>query len=262
MNEQIITTIKSTIPILREHGMALTTYFYQRMLSAHPELKNIFNLNHQASGQQPRALAASVLAYAEHIDNPALLAAAIERIAIKHVSLNVQAEQYAIVGEHLLHSISEVLALPMQHAVIGAWQQAYSVLAQILIEREQQLYQKLREQAGGWVGWRSFTVSDKRQHGNALQLSFRPLDHLPIASAQADDFVSIKVHIPELEIEQPMQFRFDRSQNSTQYQILIHAESRQTSRPSVAHQLIENVNIGDVVQISAPLNQAMVEKNI
>jgi nitric oxide dioxygenase len=178
------------------------------------------------------------------------------------VSLNVQAEQYAIVGEHLLHSISEVLALPMQHAVIGAWQQAYSVLAEILIEREQQLYQKLREQAGGWVGWRSFTVSDKQQHGNALQLSFRPLDHLPIASAQADDFVSIKVHIPELEIEQPMQFRFDRSQNSTQYHILIHAESRQTSRPSVAHQLIENVNIGDVVQISAPLNQPMVEKNI
>lgn len=53
--------IRSTVPVLAEHGLTLTTNFYKRMLAAHPELKNIFNLVHQATGMQPKALAEAVV---------------------------------------------------------------------------------------------------------------------------------------------------------------------------------------------------------
>jgi nitric oxide dioxygenase len=96
MTPQHIELVQATVPVLRENGVALTTYFYNRMLNNHPELKNTFNMDHQSTGRQPRALAAAVLAYAENITNPGVLAKAIERITTKHVSLDIQPDQYAV----------------------------------------------------------------------------------------------------------------------------------------------------------------------
>ena len=39
----------------------------------------MFNLDHQSIGRQPRALAAAVLAYAEHIEQPEKLAKAVSK---------------------------------------------------------------------------------------------------------------------------------------------------------------------------------------
>ena len=119
MTPQQIELVKSTVPVLREHGVTLTTYFYKRMLNNNPELK-CFNLDDQTSLRQPRALAAAVLAYAENIENPTVLAKAVERITTKHVSLDIQPDQYAIVGDNLLHSISEVLNVPFESELIEA----------------------------------------------------------------------------------------------------------------------------------------------
>src|SRR5690606_10816637 len=60
--------IKATVPLLESGGEALTTHFYNLMLSEHPEVRPLFNQAHQASGDQPRALANGVLMYARHID--------------------------------------------------------------------------------------------------------------------------------------------------------------------------------------------------
>ena len=42
--------IDASVPVLREHGLAITTVFYKNMLTAHPELNNLFNLGNQANG--------------------------------------------------------------------------------------------------------------------------------------------------------------------------------------------------------------------
>src|SRR5688572_32292465 len=101
--------VKATVPILREHGVALTTHFYKRMFKHNPDLKNTFNMGNQQSGKQQTALAMAVLAYAENIDDPTVLTTAVTRIGHKHVSLSIRPEQYNIVGQNLLASISEVL---------------------------------------------------------------------------------------------------------------------------------------------------------
>ena len=36
-----IEQVKATVPVLREHGVLLTTHFYRRMLEGNPELRNI-----------------------------------------------------------------------------------------------------------------------------------------------------------------------------------------------------------------------------
>jgi nitric oxide dioxygenase len=60
--------VQSTVPLLETGGEALITHFYQTMLSEYPEVRALFNMAHQQSGAQPRALAYSVLMYAKHID--------------------------------------------------------------------------------------------------------------------------------------------------------------------------------------------------
>ncbi|UGA38299.1 globin domain-containing protein [Chromobacterium haemolyticum] len=90
LNPEIRALVKATVPVLQQHGLALTSHFYRRMFTYNPELKNIFNQGHQYSGQQQQALAMAVLAYAQHIDDPSPLAPVLTRVAHKHVSLGIR----------------------------------------------------------------------------------------------------------------------------------------------------------------------------
>ncbi len=114
--------IKATVPLLETGGEALTTHFYQMMLSEYPEVRPLFNQAHQQSGAQPRALAHSVLMYAKHIDKLENLGDLPAQIINKHVALQVQPGQYDIVGACLLRAIREVLGAEIAtDAVIDAW---------------------------------------------------------------------------------------------------------------------------------------------
>ncbi|TCM70856.1 nitric oxide dioxygenase [Acinetobacter calcoaceticus] len=253
MNPQQIELVKSTVPVLRENGVALTSYFYNRMLNNHPELKNVFNLDSQNSGRQPRALAAAVLAYAEHIENPSVLAKAIQHIATKHVSLDIQPDQYAIVGENLLHSISEVLDVPFESDLIAAWKQAYLQLADILIDVEKQKYAALDQQQGGWAGWRGFEITEIQAAPAGQLFTVKASDQQPVTAATAGEFISVKVKVPNHELQQPHQFTL--SEGPIQhYQFLVKAEEKGTEY-SVANILLEHYKVGDQVQVSAPLSK-------
>jgi nitric oxide dioxygenase len=57
-----------------EHAEQITARFYPRMFDEHPQLLRVFNQGNQATGEQSRALAASVVAYAvQLIDSGAAL---------------------------------------------------------------------------------------------------------------------------------------------------------------------------------------------
>ena len=168
LSQHQIDLIKSTVPVLRENGVALTDYFYKRMLGNNPELKETFNMGHQRSGAQAKALAGAVLAYAENIEDPSVLAPVVELICHKHVSLNIQAPEYDIVGENLLHSISEVLNIPMEHELIEAWGLAYGQLADLFIQTEQKIYLEHQQTQGSWLGWREFLIAEKVKESDEI----------------------------------------------------------------------------------------------
>lgn len=254
MNPQQIELVKNTVPVLRESGVSLTTYFYARMLKNHPELNNVFNLDHQSSGRQPRALAAAVLAYADNIENPSVLAKAIEHITTKHVSLDIRPEQYAIVGDNLLHSISEVLDVPMESELIAAWKVAYLQLADILIGVEKQKYDNLAAQNGGWAGWRTFIIKNIESLDSGKRFSLVPQDAQAIVPADAGSFISVKVQVPNQSIEQPQQFSFTEDQTAQEYSFVVKAEETATEF-SVANILLNTYQVNDVVQVSAPVKR-------
>ena len=131
MNSNQKELIKATVPILRSSGEDLTNYFYARMFKHHPELRNMFNMGNQANGRQKSALANAVLAYAENIDDPSVLIGVLKGIGTKHRSLNVQPEQYKIVGAHLIASIGEVVGEAATPEILEAWTVAFYQLAKM-----------------------------------------------------------------------------------------------------------------------------------
>lgn len=82
--------IRATAHVLKEHGLVVTSYFYSKMFTAHPELKNVFNLTHQREGTQPQALANAVYAVAANIDKLESLLPTVRLIAHKHRSVGVK----------------------------------------------------------------------------------------------------------------------------------------------------------------------------
>jgi nitric oxide dioxygenase len=126
------TIIKATVPILQEHGEAITRLFYRNMLDAHPELNSIFNQANQFTNKQPAALAASLYAYASNIENVSSLLPALEKICQKHVSMYIQPEQYEIVGKYLIEAMGQVLGDALTPEIKDTWIKAYNQLADVV----------------------------------------------------------------------------------------------------------------------------------
>ena len=107
LDAKTIEIVKSTVPALREHGLTITKTFYKNMFEKNPEIKPFFNMAKQESGAQPKALAMTVLAAAENIEDLGKLMPAVEKIAKVHCDCMVVPEQYPIIGKHLLEAIKE-----------------------------------------------------------------------------------------------------------------------------------------------------------
>lgn len=132
LSEQTIAIVKATAPVLQEHGVAITTRMYERLF-VNEAVKSMFDQAAQKSGEQPRRLAAAILAYAQNVDRLQNLDAPVRRMVERHVETGVKAEHYPIVAEALLPAIRDVLGDAASDEVLGAWGEAYWFLADILI---------------------------------------------------------------------------------------------------------------------------------
>lgn len=245
--------VKATVPILKASGNALVTYFYQRMLTKNPELKNLFNMANQANGKQQNALTGAVLAYAENIDDPTVLINVLKSIGNKHVSLHILPEQYDIVGNHLIESIKEVLTEAATDELVDAWTCAYTELAQIMISIEAEMYQKAADLKGGWIGWRTFVIDKIVTESDEIKsLYLKPEDGSAIATFFPGQYISVKTFIPELGHEQPRQYSLSTSFNEEYYRISVKSEKGRATPDGVVSNVLHTKKIGDTIDVTAP----------
>ncbi len=145
LSAEVKTIVNSTAPALQQHGVAITTRMYERLFED-PAVKAMFDEAAQESGEQPRRLAAAILAYAQNIEKLEALTAPVMRMAARHVETGVKAEHYPLVAAALLPAIRDVLGEAATDEVLAAWGEAYWALADILIGKEADLY---AQEAGG-----------------------------------------------------------------------------------------------------------------
>ncbi len=257
LTKQQIELVKATVPVLREHGVALTSHFYKRMLSHNPELMQVFNMGHQRAGFQQQALAGAVLAYAENIENLPALLGAVAHIANKHVSVGIRAEHYPIVGNHLIASIKEVLGDAATPELIDAWTAAYMQLADVLIGAEKAIYDKNAVAEGGWTGWRFFKVAEKsKQTDNVTSFKLVPVDNGKMPEVKAGQYISVRVFVKGQDLIQPRQYTVVKA-DATSLTIAVKKVEAVEKSPAgmVSNTLHNDINEGDVVEVSFPVGE-------
>lgn len=253
-----IAIVKATGPLVAENAVAITTRFYHLMFTGDPQVKQFFNQAHQAAGTQQRALAGAVCAYAANIDNLGALGPAVELIAQKHCSLNIQPEHYPIVGKHLLAAVKDVLGDPVTDEVVAAWGEAYGLLAHILIQREAEIYAEQAQAAGGWNGLRTFVVDRKTPESDVITSFYlKPADGKPLPEFQAGQYITVKVDVPGVEVS-PRNYSLSDASGVGHYRISVKREPAPQSGTSpgvVSNFLHDHVQPGDQIKLGPPCGE-------
>jgi nitric oxide dioxygenase len=182
--------IDASVPVLREHGLAITTRFYERLFAAHPAMKNMFNMGNQANGAQQQSLASAVFAYAANIGNPGALGPVVERIVQKHAAVGIRAEHYPIVGQNLLAAIADTLGDAATPPLLAAWDEAYTSLARLFIAAEEELYGRTAA-AGTLTAMRVLEV--ETQSADVVSIRMAPVDDSAVPAFKAGQYVSVTV---------------------------------------------------------------------
>ena len=254
LDQKQIEIVKSTVPVLEQHGEKITTRFYQLMFGNHPELLNIFNHANQKQGRQQRALASAVYSAAMYIDNLEVILPVVKQIAHKHRSLGIKPEHYPIVGKHLLLAIKDVLGEAATDEIINAWAAAYNVIAEAFIGVEEQMYDKATHQKGGWEGFRPFIIDRKVKESDVITSFYlKPTDNKEIASFSPGQYISIKLEISGEKFTHIRQYSLSDAPGKDYYRISVKREAG-TKNPDgkVSNYLHDQINEGDIVNISAP----------
>ncbi|KAK4112600.1 globin-like protein [Canariomyces notabilis] len=262
-----IDIVKATAPVLKEHGVAITSVFYDNMLREVPDLNNIFSATSKVTGRQPRALAAAVLGYATYIDDLPKLAHAVERIAHKHVSLQVTAAQYDIVGKYLIQAIGQVLGEAATPEIVEAWIAAYGVLAKVFISREAEMYKA--NAAENWVGWRKFRIVKKVPESSSITSFYlAPTDGsaTPLPKFLPGQYVSLQIPVPQLGYLQSRQYSLSEgptAKGCDHYRISVKREDGEVTHiPGIiSNMLHDKYNVGDEVELSHPQGEFFLDPN-
>ncbi|MEK4628471.1 MAG: NO-inducible flavohemoprotein [Solibacillus sp.] len=248
--KQTIDIIKSTVPVLEVHGVAITKTFYSNLFKDNPTLLNIFNHTNQKKDRQQTALANTVYAAAVHIENLEAIVPAVVQIAHKHVSLGILPEHYPIVGKYLLAAIKEVLGEAATDEILNAWGEAYGVIADIFISVEEDLY-KAAENKGGWRAFKNFTIAKKVQESDVVTSFYlQPEDGSKLPEFTAGQYISIRVQVPGQQFLMNRQYTI--TEGTDEY-FRISVKREDDANPNgIVSNFLHAAELGSKVDVSAP----------
>ncbi|WP_432703223.1 NO-inducible flavohemoprotein [Lysinibacillus sphaericus] len=251
LDQHTINVIKSTVPVLEVHGVAITKTFYHNLFKDNPSLLNIFNHTNQTKGRQQGALANTVYAAAQHIDNLEPIVPVVVQIAHKHVSLGVLPEHYPIVGQYLLAAIKEVLGDAATDEIIEAWGKAYGVIADIFISVEEDLY-KAAEQNNGWRAFKQFKITRTvKESDDVTSFYLQPIDDSKVPAYKPGQYVSIRVTIPGEDYLLNRQYTLSQASNGQEFRISVKRESAHNPKGKVSN-FLHDAALGTTIDVSAP----------
>ncbi|MCQ4608250.1 MULTISPECIES: globin domain-containing protein [Corynebacterium] len=229
--------IKATLPPVGANIQTITKTFYNKMFTAHPELiADTFNRGNQKQGAQQKALAASVATFATQLVDPEAPdpVMMLDRIAHKHVSLGITADQYQIVHDNLMAAIVEVLGDAVTPEVAEAWDKVYWLMADVLIKHEGKLYESDGVEAGDV--FRTATVTEKTQLSDTVYAYALEGD---FTAPRPGQYTSVGVKLPD-GARQLRQYSIIEG-DASHYRIAVETEGE------VSTFLRDHVNVGDTV---------------
>ncbi|MGJ7586796.1 globin domain-containing protein [Staphylococcus shinii] len=247
LNEKERDIIKETVPVLQQKGEEITSYFYNRMFTRHPELKNMFNQTNQKKGLQSTALAQSVLAAATNIDDLTRIMPVVKEIAYKHCALQVPEAGYDIVGENLLAAIQNVLGLPEDDVIIATWAKAYGEIASVFINVEKDIYDEM-----AWDGFKPFEIINIEPTTSDIKVFTVKSNEYNLSKFEAGQYITVDVESDKLEYRAKRHYSIIEGDEHT----LTFAVKRDVTdfhEGEVSTILHDEMQIGETINLSAPV---------
>lgn len=253
--------VEQTAGVVAEHAEEISKLFYADMFEAHPELLNIFNQANQAVGEQPKALAASVVAFAVHLIDPDApdFTPVMRRIAHKHVSLGIQAAEYLIVGRYLLAAVKKVLGEAITPEVAAAWDEVYWLFATSLIAEEGKLYAE-----GGTDPehpYAKYRVVERFEESDEVfSLLLAPVQG-QVPSHRTGQYVAIAVDLPN-GLRQPRQYTISSGPRGDSLRVTIKRVHGVDGTPDgqVSGWLHANAQPGTLLDVSQPAGDVLLDE--
>ncbi|WCF28378.1 NO-inducible flavohemoprotein [Xylella fastidiosa] len=243
-----ITLIKSTVPLLAEHGTTIIEAMYHRLFED-PQIEALFNQANQKNGTQIHALAGAILAYARNIDNPGVLASAIERISQKHVGYAIHPEHYPHVATALLSAIKQVLGDVATSEVLEAWGEAYWFIANLLKDREAVIREGIMTKNGGWIHWRRFVISKRIPESETItSFMLHPEDGGPVVPHQAGQYLTFRFDAAGMP-GMKRNYSISCGPNSDHYRITVKREHG-TGASAFLH---DQAKVGTIIECTPPV---------
>ena len=263
LSERSAALVAATAGVVAAHAEQITGRFYPRMFAEHPELLRTFNQGNQATGEQSRALAASVVAYAVHLIDPTAPSfdRVLERIAYKHISLGIRPEQYTIVGYHLLGAVGEVLGDAVTPAIADAWNEVYWLFATQLVAEEARLYQQAGVDPARPL--RPYRVVRKiEETQDVISLILEPADGGDLPEISPGQYVSVFVDLPNGQ-RQPRQYTVSSTALGNRLQITVRRVRGADGAPDgqVSTYLNDHITVGETLEVSAPAGDFVVQSS-
>lgn len=251
LTENTLEIITATAPVVAANVDRIVPCMYGRLF-ADPDMRALFNMSHQhGNSAQHKALAGALVAYATHIRTPEVLVGAIERIAQKHVGLQILPEHYPHVANALIGAVSEVLGDAATPAILDAWGEAYWFLANTLIEREKELYESAEAADGGWRGWRRFKVAAKiSETSDIASFILSPVDGKPVLRHRPGQYLSFRF-APETGGEFRRNYSISSAPNGENYRITVKREAE----GKISNWLHDTVDTGYEIDVAVPAGE-------
>lgn len=279
--------VAETLPAVAGAAERLAGEFYDRLFAARPDLlRDQFNRVDHATGRQRRALAGTIVEHAARVVAPVLPHGAAEattelaalatsrlgsagagasgddevaRLALRHAALGVTRDEYPVFGEHLAGALRSVLGDAAAPAVVEAWDEMWRDLADELADRVEAVQRAAELDLAD--PWREALVTDKRLAAEdvvALTLVSADNEALPVHAA--GQFASVQVELPD-GARQIRQYSL-RGGDDEQWRISARVLPGGPDVPpgQVSTQLLDGVEVGDVVRVSAPLGDLVLDR--
>jgi len=256
-----LSIVRQTLPAVGAAIPEITALFYDKLFADHPRLlSDMFNRGNQANGSQQQALAGSIARFASAVvsdpdqDPGALLG----RVAHKHASLGVTAEQYELVHTYLFAAIAEVLGSAVTAEVAAAWDELYWLMAHTLIGLEANLYRAAGNEPG--QSWRRWHVLSRHQEtADVVSFLLRPADGGEAPAFQPGQYVSVAVSLPD-GARQIRQYSLSNSPRRDARRITVKRLGEDGGREGeVSTWLHEHVHSGATLTLSAPYGNVVVD---
>ncbi|MFJ9636339.1 globin domain-containing protein [Streptomyces sp. NPDC101178] len=254
LSDRSTATVHATLPAVGAAIGDIADLFYTKLFAARPELlRDLFNRGNQASGDQRRALAGSIAAFATAlVEHPGTRPdVMLNRIAHKHASLGVTPEQYEVVHTHLFTAIGDVLGDAVTPEVAAAWDEVYWLMANALIAIEARLYAQQGVVAGDV--WREWEVAARiAETEDVATFHLRPADGGEAPAFRPGQYVSVQVELAD-GARQIRQYSLSSSPGSRLRSITVK-RVRGAAAPDgeVSRHLHEHARAGDRLRVSVP----------